>query len=116
MEIRKYEFASLANFLTKAAALLPEDSDFASHPDSTPFSGIGCTIMKLVVETTPAVLDAEGNVVTPAVVSPKFHVDICFDGDAPAALEANAVWPEPNGQHMFLGWNEWYTAEYEKRK
>jgi len=118
MTIRKYEFPTLADFLTKAASILPKDIQTAEAFNSatSPIGGNGCTIVKLVVDTTPATFDAEGNVLTPAVLSPKFHLDISYDGDAPAELVANEVWPAPCGVHIFAGWVEWYEAEYQKRK
>jgi hypothetical protein len=118
MTIRKYEFPTLADFLTKAASILPEDIQTAEAFNSatSPIGGNGCTIVKLVVETTPATFDAEGNVLTPAVLSPKFHVDISYNSDAPAELVANEVWPASVGVHIFSGWKEWYEAEYQKRK
>ena len=41
-------------------------------------------------------------------------VDVLFQDDCPASLNPYIVWPAPVGVHTFLGWDEQYTADYQK--
>ena len=41
-------------------------------------------------------------------------VDVLFQDDCPEDLTAFVVWPAPCGVHTYLGWDEQYTADYQK--
>lgn len=112
----KYEFNSIYEFISHARAIIPSDmeGEFLSHPYFQPFQGINCTILKLNVELAPAVMDEEGNVLVPAIHSPKCHVDILYDGGVEDSLATYEVMPTPMGVHTFAGWEEWYEDKYNK--
>ena len=61
---------------------------------------------------TPAVMDEEGNEVSPAVYATKNSVDILW-ADQPDASITGVVWPEPSTEaHIFAGWEQTYATEY----
>ena len=41
-------------------------------------------------------------------------VDVLFQDDCPASLNAYIVWPTPCGVHSFLGWDAQYAADYKE--
>ena len=62
---------------------------------------------------TPAVLDEEGNEVSPAVYATKNSVDILWaDQPLTTSFASYVVWPEPCGIHIFAGWEQTYATEY----
>ena len=63
---------------------------------------------------TPAVMDEEGNEVSPAVYATKNSVDILWaDQPLTTSFASYVVWPEPSTEaHIFAGWEGVYTQEY----
>ena len=62
---------------------------------------------------TPAVLDEDGNELTPATYATKISVDILWaDQPMTTAFDAYVVWPEPCGVHVFAGWEAQYAIDY----
>lgn len=61
---------------------------------------------------TPAVMDEEGNEVSPAVYATKNSVDILW-ADQPDASITGVVWPEPSTEaHIFAGWEQAYAQDF----
>lgn len=119
MIFAKFVFADMAAFLAAAQGIMP--IDFVVEDQN--IQGIDCSITHGIrVEVTPAVYNELGEEVTPAVLSDKYHVDICFGdsyGDAvadlPAELAPFEVFPEPTGQHSFVAMEYLYEARYNAR-
>ena len=63
---------------------------------------------------TPAVMDEEGNEVSPAVYATKNSVDILWaDQPLTTSFASYVVWPEPGSEaHVFGGWEAEYAAAY----
>lgn len=63
---------------------------------------------------TPAVMDEEGNEVSPAVYATKNSVDILWtDQPLTTSFASYVVWPEPGTEaHVFGGWEAEYAAAY----
>lgn len=63
---------------------------------------------------TPAVLDEEGNEVTPAVYATKNSVDILWANDPiRTSFASYVVWPVPGVEaHVFGGWEADYAKAY----
>jgi hypothetical protein len=92
--VRKYEFPSKAAAQTAIEAL-----------------DINPVIVHLGhIVTTPAVLDEDGEVVTEALVSDSYSVDVMWP-EAPAeSWDEHMVWCPPSGVHAFANgpaMNEW---------
>jgi hypothetical protein len=60
---------------------------------------------------TPAVIE-DGEVVTPAVLSPKWAVDIIWASEPLSEFAQYVVWPKGCGVHVFAGWESIYAQEY----
>jgi hypothetical protein len=71
-----------------------------------------CAVVEIgFIVITPAVLkDLE--VITPAVVSDKWAVDILFYGEVPKEFEPYAVYPNPCGVHTFSGCDDLYLKTF----
>ena len=63
---------------------------------------------------TPAVLDEEGNEVSPAVYATKNSVDILWaDQPLTTSFASYVVWPDPGTEaHVFGGWEAEYSKAY----
>ena len=63
---------------------------------------------------TPAVMDEEGNEVSPAVYATKNSVDILWASDPlTTSFASYVVWPEPGSEaHVFGGWEAEYSKAY----
>ena len=87
--LRKYSFADEAAANAAIVALGQDEEGNATH---------GHAIMKIghIVET-PAVLDEDGEVVTEAVLSSTYAVDVIWDGEPLEAWDANVIWCPPMG-------------------
>ena len=87
--LRKYSFADEAAANAAIAALRQDEEGNPTH---------GHDIMKIghIVET-PAVLDEEGNEVTPPVLSSTYAVDVIWQGEPLEAWDANMIWCPPMG-------------------
>jgi hypothetical protein len=60
---------------------------------------------------TPAVIE-DGEVVTPAVLSPKWAVDIIWASEPLSQFAQYVVWPKPCGVHVFAGCEQMYVEKY----
>jgi len=90
---RKYSFGSKGACTTKINALGVDEEGNPNHPHAIVHLG------NLVV--TPAVLDEEGNIVTEAVLSDTYHVDVLWSGQPNADWDKQMVWCAPMGVHTF---------------
>ncbi len=90
---RKYSFGSQGAATTKINALGLDDEGAPTHNHSI-------VILGNIVET-PAEYDDEFNVVTPAVLSSTYHVDVLWDGDPDPSWDNQMVWCPPMGLHTF---------------
>ncbi len=89
MKLRKYSFADEAAANAAIAALGQDEEGNPTHPHA---------IMKIghIVET-PAVFDEDGEVVTEAVLSDTYAVDVIWQGEPLEAWDANMIWCPPFG-------------------
>lgn len=104
----KYEFTP-----TEWATLrkLIEQTTLTSTGDEVS-SWVDCAVVELgFLPITPAVYDGM-EVVTPAVLSEKWAVDILFYAEPPAEFTPFEVWPDPMGIHTFSGDDSLYLAGY----
>ena len=90
---RKYSFGSKGACTTKINALGIDEEGNPTHSHSIVHLGH-------LVET-PAVLDENGDVVTEAVLSSTYHVDVLWDGEPDPAWDSAMVWMAPMGIHTF---------------
>ncbi len=91
--LRKYSFASEEAANTAILALGTTTDLEGNEVPSSPHA-----IMKIghIVET-PAVLDEDGEVVTEAVLSDTYAVDVIWEGEPLEAWAANVIWCPPMG-------------------
>jgi len=92
---RKYSFGSKSAATAKINALGIDEEGNPTHNNAIVRLG------NLVV--TPAEIDAEGNVITEAVLTDTYHVDVLWDGEPNPDWDAQMVWPNPDilGVHVF---------------
>lgn len=88
-KLRKYSFADEAALDAAIVALGVDEEGNATHAHH---------IIKIghIVET-PAVLDEDGEVVTEAVLSDTYAVDVIWEGEPVAEWDANVIWCAPMG-------------------
>ena len=73
---------------------------------------VDCAVVELgFLPVTPAVIK-DMEVITPAVLSNKWAVDILFYTEPPAEFTPFEVWPEPMGIHTFSGDDNLYLVGY----
>lgn len=71
-----------------------------------------CAVVELgFLPITPAVMDGM-EVITPAVLSDKWAVDILFYTEPPAEFTPFEVWPNPMGIHTFSGDDNLYLVGF----
>ena len=87
--LRKYQFADEAAANVAIAALGQDEEGNPNH---------GHAIMKIghIVET-PAEYDEDGEVVTEAVLSSTYAVDVIWEGEPNEDWAANVIWCPPMG-------------------
>ena len=104
----KYEFTP-----TEWATLRKLIEQTTTTPDggeTTTF--VDCAVVELgFLPITPAVYDGM-EVVTPAVLSDKWAVDILFYAEIPKQFQPFEVWPVPCGVHTFFGDDNLYLQTY----
>jgi hypothetical protein len=103
---RKYEFTPTQWATAKAKITLTDEEGNESW-DATKV----VAVVELGHLCTQWGTDAEGNQVC-EVTSPKYAVDILWTAEPLASFDANVVWPDPCGVHVFAGWEQAYAAEY----
>lgn len=73
---------------------------------------VNCAVVELgFLPITPAVYDGM-EVITPAVLSDKWAVDILFYTEPPAEFTPFEVWPNPMGIHTFSGDDNLYLQRF----
>ena len=104
----KYEFAP-----TEWATLRKLIEQTTTNPDGEPVTSfVDCAVVELgFLPITPAVIK-DMEVVTPAVLSDKWAVDILFYAEVPKEFDAFAVYPPPMGIHTFSGDDSLYLKAY----
>lgn len=90
---RKYQFGSKGSASTKINALGVDEEGNPTHSHAIVHLG------NIVV--TPAEIDAEGNVITEAVLTDTYHVDVLWDGEPNPDWDNQLVWCAPVGLHTF---------------
>lgn len=100
MKFRKYEC------LPETWAALKADLQLSYTLGEETIVGYNHDIIESVVEIghimiNPPVLDAEMNVVTEAVLSDKYSVDILWKNDELPSFVSYKIWCEPVGIHSF---------------
>ena len=104
----KYEFTP-----TEWATLRKLIETTTTTPDGgETTSFVDCAVVELgFLPITPAVYDGM-EVVTPAVLSDKWAVDILFYAEVPKEFDAFAVYPNPCGVHTFSGDESLYLKSF----
>ena len=104
----KYEFTP-----TEWATLRKLIEQTTTNPEGEPVTTWkDCAVVELgFLPITPAVFDGM-EVITPAVLSDKWAVDILFYSEPPAEFTPFEVWPDPMGIHTFSGDDSLYLAGY----
>ena len=104
MKYIKYEFLDRADMLTKLADYFTTNEEGVASPKD-------CNVVENVRPfITYAILDEEGEVVTPATPNPKYAVDVIFHSTFPTLAEE--VTPAPTGAHTILGMESLYEERY----
>lgn len=112
MKFRKYEF----NSQNEWNALKPSIQTTYAHNKASVFTGCDVAELGYLIKT-PAILDANNNIITPAIVSTKYAVDILWHNDTiPTSFTQYEVWPKEIGNHTFWGAEDSYKQDYDKRK
>ena len=95
----KFEFTP-----TEWATLRKLIEQTTTNPDGEPVTSfVDCAVVELgFLPITPAVIK-DMEVITPAVLSDKWAVDILFYSEPPAEFTPYEVWPDPMGIHTFSG-------------
>ena len=104
----KYEFTP-----TEWATLRKLIEQTTTNPDGGAVTSfVDCAVVELgFLPITPAVIK-DMEVVTPAVLSEKWAVDILFYTEPPAEFTPFEVWPDPMGIHTFSGDDSLYLKGY----
>ena len=113
MKYLKYEWTDTQ----KASALAKITETVTEHEgnESTKWTDNVLAVVDLgKLVKTPAVLDEEGNEVSPAVYATKNSVDILWaDQPLTTSFASYVVWPEPGTEaHVFGGWESEYSKAY----
>jgi len=108
MKFLKYEFTP-----TEWATLRKLIEQTTPNPDGEPVTSfVDCAVVELgFLPITPAVIK-DMEVITPAVLSDKWAVDILFYTESPAEFAPFEVWPDPMGIHTFSGDDNLYLVGY----
>jgi len=104
----KFEFTP-----TEWATLRKLIEQTTTNPDGEAVTSfVDCAVVELgFLPITPAVYDGM-EVVTPAVLSDKWAVDILFYAEVPKEFDAFEVWPDPMGIHTFSGDESLYLKSF----
>lgn len=104
----KFEFTP-----TEWATLRKLIEQTTPNPEGEPVtSWVDCAVVELgFLPITPAVYDGM-EIITPAVLSDKWAVDILFYAEPPAEFTPFEVWPNPMGIHTFSGDDNLYLVGF----
>jgi hypothetical protein len=106
-QFRKYEFSSEEEYQSALETLgVSVDEEGNSYPTHNHFVVAIGNIVKV-----PAVYNEEGEIVSDAVLSDKYAVDVLWNTKADASWNQYIVWPNPVGLHTFGSKS---AAEYAK--
>jgi hypothetical protein len=109
MTYLKYEFTP-AQWAT-LRKLIEVESTFDGKK-STTWSDLITAVHEIGhIVLTPAVMNGM-EVVTPAVLSTKWAVDIIWASEPLSQFAQYVVWPKNCGMHVFDGWEQIYNQEY----
>ena len=104
----KYEFTP-----TKWATLRKLIEQTTTNPDGgETTSFVDCAVVELGFLPITLAVIKDMEVVTPAVLSEKWAVDILFYTEPPKEFDAFAVYPPPMGIHTFSGDDSLYLKSY----
>lgn len=109
MKYLKYEFTDTQLKSALAKITQTDEEGNASYTEAV----LAVVDLGKLVKT-PAVLDEEGNEVTPAVYATKNSVDILWaDQPLTTSFASYVVWPDPGTEaHVFGGWEADYAKAY----
>ena len=109
MKYLKYEWTD-----TQKAAALAKITQTDEEGNTTYTDNVLAVVDLGKLVKTPAVMDEEGNEVSPAVYATKNSVDILWaDQPLTTSFASYVVWPEPGTEaHVFGGWEAEYAAAY----
>ena len=103
----KYEFTP-----TQWATLRKLIEQTTTTPEGETTTYKDCAVVEIgFIVITPAVMDGM-DIVTPAVLSDKWAVDILFYTEAPIEFKPFEVYPNPCGVHTFSGDESLYLKTY----
>jgi hypothetical protein len=104
----KFEFTP-----TEWATLRKLIEQTTTNPDGEPVTSfVDCAVVELgFLPITPAVLK-DMEVITPAVLSDKWAVDILFYSEPPIEFKPFEVYPNPCGVHTFSGDESLYLKSF----
>ena len=104
----KFEFTP-----TEWATLRKLIEQITTNPDGEPVTSfVDCAVVELgFLPITPAVIGVDFKVVTPAVLSDKWAVDILFYAEVPKEFAKYQVWPT-SGVHTFSGHESLYMKAF----
>jgi hypothetical protein len=108
MIFNKFEFTP-----TQWATLQKDIQQTTTTPDGTKVqSWKDCAVVEIgFIVITPTVMDGM-TIVTPAVLSDKWAVDILFYAEPPASFAPFEVFPSPVGIHTFSGDDSLYLKTF----
>jgi len=110
MTFTKYAFANETEWATYQAQI----QQTTTSPDGTESkSYFGCAVVELGnIVLTPAVMDENMQIITPAVVSTQWAIDILWYEEPKPDFTAFEVWPNPVGVHTFSGDDNLYLEGF----
>lgn len=110
MTYLKYEFTP-AQWAT-LRKLIEVESVMSDGTKSTTWSDKVTAVHEIGhIVLTPAVMNGM-EIVTPAVLSTKWAVDIIWASEPLSEFAQYVVYPTPCGVHVFAGWESIYAQEY----
>lgn len=109
MKYLKYEWTD-----TQKASALAKITQTDEEGNTTYTDNVIAVVDLGKLVKTPAVMDEEGNEVSPAVYATKNSVDILWaDQPLTTSFASYVVWPEPGSEaHVFGGWEAEYSKAY----
>ena len=103
----KYEFTP-----TQWATLRKLIEQTSTTPEGEITNWVNCAVVEIgFIVLTPAVMDGM-DIVTPAVLSNKWAVDILFYSEPPIKFKPFEVYPNPVGIHTFSGDESLYLKSF----